>query len=552
MKHHVWLKRGYMMNFIRKYNLNQSILITSNKVKVILYKLNYDQSKEIQRHYISIKNNSKSNSSTTLNIFKIYKNENIITSNTYRQWMHTNYMANFIKTNKLIRCKYYKSSAIIYNITSKHSNEIKQYYITNKSIPENKTRSIDIYNTFISEDLIKSSCHSLFIRLKSFREYVYEENISKLTYYVNSALIKGYYFTKKQVNEFRIILLNVKNGKNKKSNKVTNLLSRIRQKYNKNKMKHLYTSFISNCKKSHVYCITNKLNNRQYIGVWKHTSRENYICSGEYCLQDILKYKPINFKKDILYEDFNYKKILKKEQYYIALYKTNKNRKDHFGYNQTDGGEDCGHNRKSVIIYDYFNDINTKYDSITTASLKLNISKGVIDNFINRTRRNNTTPYPIKGQYIITTDIKLLPNLIKQLEKSGRFNAYMPVLCINKYTMQIICEYSTATEACKKLNITTPNCIVRLCTGKCYATVTGHFWIFKKDKHKLKDLFKLFHINRSKKVIIRANIINNNIKYYDNMKIAAIDNGGLDCRFIQHKIDNDILIKNKYKFNYII
>ena len=62
---------------------------------------------------------------------------------------------------------------------------------------------------------------------------------------------------------------------------------------------------------------------KSYVGVWKSTNSEEYVCSGIRVYQDILKYGPQNFTKRTLYLNVDYEKVLIKESFYINKYKTN-------------------------------------------------------------------------------------------------------------------------------------------------------------------------------------------------------------------------------------
>lgn len=89
----------------------------------------------------------------------------------------------------------------------------------------------------------------------------------------------------------------------------------------------------------YIYCITNKLNGKQYVG--KHSSRRlqnGYYGSGIAVNKAIKKYGKHNFDKEILCLCENETEMNEKEIFYISKYDTYKN-----GYNMTIGGEGvCG------------------------------------------------------------------------------------------------------------------------------------------------------------------------------------------------------------------
>jgi group I intron endonuclease len=88
-----------------------------------------------------------------------------------------------------------------------------------------------------------------------------------------------------------------------------------------------------------IYKITNKLNNKSYIGRKKIYSKNyndlhNYFGSGIHIKNSIKKYGIENFKKEYLDIAYSDEELDKKEMYYIKKYNTFKE-----GYNATEGGE---------------------------------------------------------------------------------------------------------------------------------------------------------------------------------------------------------------------
>lgn len=90
-----------------------------------------------------------------------------------------------------------------------------------------------------------------------------------------------------------------------------------------------------------VYKITNKINNKCYIGITKHTFRERYNHRDDWwnaprvnrkLLNAVKKYGPDNFKVEILLR-CEHGKLEEMEIYYISLYNSFND-----GYNLTSGG----------------------------------------------------------------------------------------------------------------------------------------------------------------------------------------------------------------------
>ena len=91
-----------------------------------------------------------------------------------------------------------------------------------------------------------------------------------------------------------------------------------------------------------VYCHTNKINGKRYIGItqnkpnrrWQngygYKDRNSHFCNA------IKKYGWENFEHIILEENLTRKEASEKEKYYIRLYNTNN---ENYGYNITSGGD---------------------------------------------------------------------------------------------------------------------------------------------------------------------------------------------------------------------
>lgn len=91
-----------------------------------------------------------------------------------------------------------------------------------------------------------------------------------------------------------------------------------------------------------VYCHTNKINSKRYIGITNRTIAQrsgtngvNYK-NGTRFYNAILKYGWDNFTHEILEENLTREEASKREKYYIKLYNTTD---DRFGYNICTGGD---------------------------------------------------------------------------------------------------------------------------------------------------------------------------------------------------------------------
>ena len=91
-----------------------------------------------------------------------------------------------------------------------------------------------------------------------------------------------------------------------------------------------------------VYCHTNKINDKKYIGITKQNPSNRWGSKGQGYIQSpkfwraIQKYGWDNFEHEILFKNLSQEEASKKEAELIEQYKTLNN---NFGYNMTSGGE---------------------------------------------------------------------------------------------------------------------------------------------------------------------------------------------------------------------
>lgn len=108
-----------------------------------------------------------------------------------------------------------------------------------------------------------------------------------------------------------------------------------------------------------IYIITNKVNNKQYIGLTTRTIYERFRSHlyavkngvGHYLHNAIRKYGEENFKLELLDTANDLETLKEKEIYYIAKYDTFNN-----GYNLTKGG-DFSSNSGFVVVQDVYGNI---------------------------------------------------------------------------------------------------------------------------------------------------------------------------------------------------
>lgn len=121
-----------------------------------------------------------------------------------------------------------------------------------------------------------------------------------------------------------------------------------------------------------VYCHTNKINGKKYVGLSSNPKRRWSNGKGyatQYFGVIIEYYGWDNFTHDILESGLTLEQAQEREIYYIALYHSND---FEYGYNCSEGGEYTSHKIK-VNQYDMDGKYIKTWDSMCQASIELNI-----------------------------------------------------------------------------------------------------------------------------------------------------------------------------------
>lgn len=155
---------------------------------------------------------------------------------------------------------------------------------------------------------------------------------------------------------------------------------------------------------AYIYSITNKTNNKKYIGktidlkhrwnnhIYDLSNNKHHSCK----LQNAwLKYGQNNFQFDIV-EEVDEINLNDREKYWIQYYDTYLN-----GYNETFGGDGCGHEvlQKTVYCYDFNgNYLNLSFRSGREAARELGIDQTLIFNICNNTRNKKSATSKVDGQ----------------------------------------------------------------------------------------------------------------------------------------------------------
>ena len=244
------------------------------------------------------------------------------------------------------------------------------------------------------------------------------------------------------------------------------------------------------------------------------------------------------------------------ETTFIFKYKTNQKQREgegHWGYNQTDGGDNVTFSTP-VLIYDYTKNEKIYFPSMAEAEDVLSLSKGSLSGHISRNKLNEGTPYLLKNKYfcMYQNEEDLFDSKIKELRNKGRFDVVEPVLEICPFTMMIKNRYENSNSASIALTGSSKigGDIRLLCKGDTNAMVKNSFWIFEKDENKLENKFYSFHSSRKQKMVKRTNVKINEISYFYTGKEAArsINSNG---HMIRNLIENEKIFNETYKFEYI-
>ena len=225
----------------------------------------------------------------------------------------------------------------------------------------------------------------------------------------------------------------------------------------------------------YIYCITNSINGKQYVGLTTRNIEESksYYGSGVYINRSIKKYGKKNFKKEILELCNNDKQLKKQEIHWIQKLNT----KAPNGYNLTDGGDGV---------------LNPTEEVRTKISEKLKLLVGEKHPHWGMTRTDETKlkmrnaqlgiPVSLEAKKKISEKLsgrKLSKAICKKMSESKMGHSVsehtrlklknqsscVTVLQIDKITHLIINEYHSIQEASRKTNIAASG-ICKCCKGE--------------------------------------------------------------------------------------
>ena len=232
------------------------------------------------------------------------------------------------------------------------------------------------------------------------------------------------------------------------------------------------------CWEGFIYCITNKLNNKQYIGqtatTIKHRMGQHFSNtkqSEQLIKKAIKKYGKDNFDiKEVEKITAQNKKELrnilnKKEKFYIEKYGSYvKNG----GYNLDEGGFTASYLAKPVDVYDDLGNYIRSFDSCSEADRYYDLSLGsVYDVCVGNVRKNKKKKlvFRYKGEPFDKFDV----SSTKRMKKAYQYSA----------DKKLVGEYNSITDAAISIgDVSKHSCITRAIKKK--VMYSGYYWSYEK------------------------------------------------------------------------
>lgn len=242
----------------------------------------------------------------------------------------------------------------------------------------------------------------------------------------------------------------------------------------------------------YIYCITNKLDGKQYVGLTTRKVEESndYFGSGLYIKRAIKQYGKQNFKKEILEVCSTKEQLGQREVYWVDKLNTLSPN----GYNLTDGGEvgytltEEARERISTKMREYtLSDKNKKRGTKYSKTHRKNISKGLTGRTLTEEHKKNVaktlsekTPHlnsvaALRRLNKQRTGVTRTEEVVEKIRKNQPGNTC--VLQINKKTNQVVAEYISLSEASRQTGTHT-SAISMCCKGKLKSS-NGYKWQYK-------------------------------------------------------------------------
>lgn len=239
-----------------------------------------------------------------------------------------------------------------------------------------------------------------------------------------------------------------------------------------------------------IYCTTNLINGRRYIGL-DTNNNPKYLGSGKAFKIALKKYGKENFRKDILTHCKTIPELLKMEEFYIKRLNAVKSKKF---YNIAEGGGKII--TRKICQYDLKGNLLNCWDSIKAVEKELNFNNSKITScakgsygrrtaygYVWRYSEDSFEKYPILNQYNFTdSQRKIFSERIsgKNNPMYGKQGINHPrSMKVNQYDLNnnFIKTWDSITEASKSLKIKN---IIKCCKNE-RKKAGGFIWKYFKD-----------------------------------------------------------------------
>ena len=217
-----------------------------------------------------------------------------------------------------------------------------------------------------------------------------------------------------------------------------------------------------------VYCHTNKINGKKYVGITKQKPEirwhsGNGYNNSEYFWRAIKKYGWRNFEHEILYENLTKEEAEKIEIQLIGEWETTNRLK---GYNIANGGNHIG-----SVSEETKKKISKKHKGIATELHRSEETKKKISNGLKGIKRSDET----KKKMSDFAKSRSMSEVTRQRFEEANEKRKIPVICIATGIW-----YESASEAARQTGIC-KSTILRQCAGKTKKIE----WRFANDRMEL-------------------------------------------------------------------
>ncbi len=239
-----------------------------------------------------------------------------------------------------------------------------------------------------------------------------------------------------------------------------------------------------------IYCTTNLINNRKYIGL-DTANNSKYLGSGKNFKLAVKKYGKNNFRKDILTHCKNLEELLLMEEFYIQRLKADISKNY---YNIAHGGGKiklcpiCQYDLKGNLLncWDSIKAVESQLgfnNSKITAVAKGNYGRRTAYGYVWRYSKDSFDKYPTTNQYNFTEEQR---NHLSEIHKGNKNSMYGIKGKDNKKSVKIIQKdlegklikiWDSVTLAQNTLNINN----ISMCLKKKRKKAGGFLWEYFKE-----------------------------------------------------------------------